>query len=156
MKIGTCIQGLVVAAAFLSGCSVRDNKTVFHQYRAADASGWYKYDTLYFDIPPMHDSTTAQITLEIRSTPQFDHERLWVGVQTDLLRPETSRTDTVALVLIKPSGENTGTGVNLFEHEKPLYSHPLPQGQYGRIAVYHLMQLHRVSGISDIGIRIQR
>lgn len=156
MNTRTYIKSLVVSTMILTGGMSCDNKTVFHQYRAVDTSGWDKRDTLCFDIPPQTDSTSVRITLEVRSTPQVGHQHLWLAVKSQWQQPDSLRTDTIAVQLVEPSGENSGTGISLFEHEQPLYTSPLATGQHGRIAVYHIMQLRRVPGLSDIGIRVER
>lgn len=156
MRLRTYIQCLVVGTTILIGGISCHNKTFFHQYRAVDTAGWNRLDTLYFDIPPYADSASVRVTLEVRSTPQVGHQRLWLAVESRWQQPDSLRTDTIAVQLIEPSGENTGSGINLFEHEQPLYTCPLTAGQHGRIAVYHIMQLQRVPGLNDIGIRIEQ
>lgn len=144
---------LSAAALLLAACSPT---TVYHRFRDVATEGWEHGDTVLFIIDSISSSDTYRFELDVRTTPQFPFQKLWLVVDRHFSAPELHRRDTVECVLATPEGNITGRGVSLYAYTFSLPPLPLTQGQHGHIAVSHIMRRDLLEGVSDIGIKILR
>lgn len=147
----------MLAGGLLAAVAVAcQDGTVLHQYRPVPSTGWDKRDTVNFDLPPVLSTQTYNVVLGLRTTTEFPYQRLWLVVEQRLEQPARMRRDTVSCVIATPQGAVTGKGVNLYQHEIPLFTETLQEGQHGTLHIYHIMRREDVPGVNDVGIKITK
>ncbi len=145
----TCVL-MSVASAF-SSC---DRHTVYHIAKSLPERGWSKQDTLYF-VKTMSDSCKIyELSIDIRSKSDFPYRNLPILFSCRL--PDKGLIkDTINIALSDAKGNWLGKGWGgLYQ-----LSHTVGHIQMKNPGIYifkiaYLLPDKRISGISDIGIRL--
>lgn len=143
----------VLALLLWSSCST---SVFYHHYRSVPSEGWEHGDTVLFIVDTVPSSANYQFELGIRTTPKFPFQKLWLVIDRQFTNPDTVSRDTIECVLATPEGNITGKGVSLYSYAFRLPPMYLQQGQTGHIIVSHIMRSDLLTGVSDIGIKIQK
>ena len=140
--------GLIVGTFLLVSCRPRP---IMHAYQPIPGQAWSRTDTLRFDLPYMPDAAESQVSVGVRCTNQLDYQDLWLVVEQ---RTALVRRDTVHFIMADLNGQ--WLSMNPFLHADELaagtVSLTTPESQ---LLVYHVMQPFTVTGISEVGIKVE-
>ena len=132
-----CLLGVCLMAA----CN---ENTVYHSYQSLPNEGWAKSDTLSFQCP-VTDSIPATLRLfaEVRNRSEYPYHNLYLF--------------TIAINLADTTGRWLGNGWgSIYQTAVFVKSiRPLHPGNY-TIKIMHGMQDEKLTGLNDVGIRIER
>lgn len=137
-------------------------------YEAVNADGWHYDSAAVITIDTLYTTTTYTADLHVRLTQHYPYDELLLAVEqtwqlpTDTIATtplhtdrRTLRRDTLHLHVAKASNELSGAGMSRRHFQvalPPIYLHA---GQSGTLRITPAMHVHRLRGISDVGIRLQ-
>lgn len=150
---------IVFTILFVSGIlslTSCDKHTISHRYHCINSDGWYRSDTLFFAIDSIESDNTYHFILDLRTTNDCPYKSLWLTVEKELCPNATFECDTIEFVLTNQQHQRTGTGIHLLQYSKEIKSTYLNRGTNGSIRIYHIMNDDCLTGIRDIGIRIEQ
>jgi len=148
------IRALLSTVFLLSLCAC-DRQKCYSHYEHITTDGWQRGDTIYFSIPPVRESGVCQITVGVRASHSYPFQSLALNVHTTVLPKSDSRRHNIDCRIYDQDGESDN-GIAYIQHEFPIDTISLSQGDSVRIAVAHDMQQWQIRGISDIGISLSR
>ena len=144
---------IISVASIFHSC---DRHTVYHIAKSLPEKGWNKQDTLYF-VKTMSDSFKIyELSIDIRSKSDFPYRNLPILFSCRLPDKSFIR-DTINVALSDPKGNWLGKGWGgLYQ-----LSHTVGHLQMKKPGIYvfkiaYLLPDKKISGISDIGIRLQK
>lgn len=144
----------VVAAATFFSC---DSSRVFDSYREIPHSEWHKDSLFVFNIPITDTTQHHNLLIQLRNETSYKYSNLWLFVK--ILQPggEMMR-DTFEIVLAEPSGRWLGEGFSGVKTLQAVYRRNIyfpVSGEY-TISLQHGMRDEILTGIHDVGIRIEK
>lgn len=146
----------LICICFSTACV--EKNTVYHSYQTLSPNGWGKSDTLFFQVT-LNDTTPTRLNLfaEVRNQNSYPYQDLYLFVSQNLRDSLIWETDTIEIGLIDKEGRWKGNEWgSLHQSSVPIrstiISHP---GKY-TLKVAHGMKDFCLSGLNDIGIRIDR
>ena len=146
-----CLLGICLMAA----CN---ENTVYHSYQSLPDEGWGKSDTLSFLIP-VTDSIppTLRLFAEVRNRTDYPYHNLHLFISQNLQDSTVWRTDTITINLADSTGRWIGNGWgSIYQSAVFIKSvRPLYPANY-TFKIMNGMKDEKLSGINDIGIRIER
>lgn len=146
-----CLLGICLMAA----CN---ENTVYHSYQSLPDEGWGKSDTLSFLIP-VTDSIppTLRLFAEVRNRTDYPYHNLYLFISQNLQDSTVWRTDTITINLADSTGRWIGNGWgSIYQSAVFIKSvRPLYPANY-TFKIMNGMKDEKLSGINDIGIRIER
>lgn len=152
--------------AFLAACQRQEGA---YTYEAVNAKGWHYDSAAVIAIDTLPISDTYAPELHVRLTQHYPYDTLLLVVEqtwqapsgsttADSLRtdnPTLHRRDTLTLSVATASNELGGVGVSRLHFQTDLPTMQLRAGQSGTIRIKPAMLVHRLRGVSDVGIRLQ-
>ena len=134
-----------------------DPKTVFDNYSRIEKPGWDKDSLKTFSVTVTDTLFTHNIYLNLRNRIDYNYSNIWlfIGVES----PDgVSLKDTVQFSLADPSGRWTGKGFAGMKDNRFLYRNNVyfPHAGIYRFTVQHGMRQELLTGISDVGFRIEK
>ena len=142
-------------ACLMAACN---ENTVYHSYQSLPNEGWGKSDTLSFQCP-VTDSIpgTLRLFAEVRNRSEYPYRNLYLFIHENLLDSTVWRTDTIAVNLADSTGRWTGNGWgSIYQTAVFVKSvRPLHPGNY-TVKIVHGMQDEKLTGLNDVGIRIEK
>lgn len=140
-------------ACLLTACQ---NNRVYCSYHSVSfEKGWYKQDTLSYELPQHLHPETYRLEINIRNFGNYPYRDIWLSVSQNWKDSLTYKTDTIHLYLADEEGRQLdgGTTGNLHQHtyvyDKPFeILHP----SSARLHIVHLMRTPSLMGISDVGV----
>lgn len=145
----------LLGACLTTACN---EHTVYHSYSSLPTEGWAKSDTLSFKIT-LTDSvpSTLRLFAEVRNQSDYPYHDLYLFISQNLQDSMGWSTDTVAIHLADSMGRWMGNGWgSIYQSEKLIRSIPLPPPGNYTFKIKHGMQDERLTGLSDVGIRIEK
>ena len=146
-----CLLGICLMAA----CN---ENTVYHSYQSLPDEGWGKSDTLSFLIP-VTDSIppTLRLFAEVRNRTDYPYHNLYLFISQNLQDSTVWRTDTITINLADSTGRWIGNGWGCIYQSAVFIKsvRPLYPANY-TFKIMNGMKDEKLSGINDIGIRIER
>ena len=143
------------SACLLTACN---EHTVYHSYQSLPNKGWGKSDTLSFLIP-VTDSIppTLRLFAEVRNRTDYPYHNLYLFISQNLQDSTVWRTDTITINLADSTGRWIGNGWgSIYQSAVFIKSvRPLYPANY-TFKIMNGMKDEKLSGINDIGIRIER
>lgn len=139
----------------LTGCERRPAAFAF---RSSPVDGWEQGDTLRFHIDSLRKAGDYQLTLGLRtsaSTP-CPFQCIWLVMRQQWHNPDTLINDTIECRLTDTKGDVLGDGVSLYTITCPVRQLQLHQGTSADISIHHIMRREMLTGVSDVGIRLDR
>lgn len=136
--------------------AVACNRTeVFMHYESTSTEHWYRKDTLAFDVPPLAADGRYAQTLHVRTTQStpYPFTTLYIEV-AQTWTDSTALVDTVACNFVERNG--SATGVALRQYAFPFRQLERQKGDSAHITLRHVMLQDSVSGISDVGLSLER
>ena len=145
----------LLAVSLFTACN---SHTVYHSYQSLPAKGWAKSDTLFFPVCIKDSVPTAlHLFAEVRNIISYDYRSLYLFIDQNLQDSTQGKTDTLEINLTDLKGKWKGIGWgSLFQSVQPIGTFiTLHPGNY-MIRVSHGMKDENITGINDIGIRIEK
>lgn len=129
------------------GFSCQEN-TLYHSYQPVDATGWSKNDTLVYALDStLNGKESYAFQIGIRHKDSYPYRDLWLKINED----------TLHLYLADSIGQWKGKGIgDLRQLQFPVTLPMEPEDSLREFRIHHLMKDEPLSGISDIGIAIQK
>jgi gliding motility-associated lipoprotein GldH len=133
------------------------NNDVFFQYKAVNAKGWNK-DSLYtFDIQISDTTSTYNVYVNVRNRGEYPYQNLWLFL--DKTSPDkVEMKDSIECYLADQRGKWLGSGIGSVMEMPILYQENVRFTKSGiyRYKIVHGMRDTTLTGINDIGMRIEK
>ncbi len=139
----------------LAAC-LQDEGTLLHHYETPHGRTWQATDTLFYSIPSVPQTADYSFIAGMRLGLDFPYESVWMVAETRLSDPDVQWCDTLRFEAVASNGMPEGTGITLQQSEQPFATHRLMQGQRGEVRVFHIIDGEPLTGIVDVGLKIQR
>lgn len=134
-----------------------DSSRVFDSYQEVPDSEWHKDSLFIFNIPITDTIRNHNLLIGIRNETSYPYSNLWLFVEIIQPGGEVMR-DTVEVALADLSGRWLGKGISGLKSIQSMYRRniffPVP-GEY-TIVLQHGMRDETLTGIHDVGIRIEK
>ncbi|HRY31822.1 MAG TPA: gliding motility lipoprotein GldH [Bacteroidales bacterium] len=148
----------LILAACLVPClfSCDRNRIYDHMARIPD-NQWAQTSPVTFDFNIADSSVYYNIYFYVRNTTAYPYSNLYLFVTTNDPAGNAYR-DTVNCILAKPDGSWLGKGHGKLRESRLLFQKDwlFPSGGPYRIKVEQAMRETMLSGIADIGLRIEQ
>jgi gliding motility-associated lipoprotein GldH len=141
----------------LAGFTSCDSGRVFDKYHEISDSEWHKDSLVVFKIPVNDTLNTHNLLLQIRNETNYKYSNLWLFVEIEQPGGEVLR-DTFEIVVAHPSGRWLGKGFGGLKTLQTIYRRDVffpVSGEY-TISLQHGMREEVLTGIHDVGIRIEK
>lgn len=150
-------------ALSLSSCRQRP---VLYDYVPVNPHGWLTTDTLRFTLPAVPADGDYTFSLGTRFNSQYPYEDLWlvleqrfVGAGDDaatIVGDECRRRDTLHLAMPTEKPTWRTNGIAFHEAEAPVTTtHLTPQQMPVELLVYHVMRHQCLTGITEVGVKVE-
>ena len=150
-----CSLILLSLIPIVSAC---DQLTLYHSYQSLSTKGWYKNDTVVFNIPILDSiPTKLKASVEVRSNAQYKYQDLYLIVSQNLQDSTIFKTDTIKLSFVDNKGRRITSGGEEFSISScPICTTITKNKGIRTFKFVHHMKGWRLQGINDIGIRLER
>ena len=135
------------------GCT---GNTLQHQYHHITQGGWARNDSLCFNIPEAEEAGFYKVRFEMRTTPTYKYNQLWIAYNFITTVPYRLVSDTVCFTTGTGGGKLGGKGIthrNFTMEGGEIFLH---KGQQGNLIVRHIMAVEPISDITEIGVKVYR
>ncbi len=142
--------------AFIVIVSCADH-VVFHNTKPVDAEAWHMEDTVRFEVPIDDTLSLHELYLDVRNTTDYAYSNLFLFMDIEFPDGRVLR-DTLECILAARDGSWTGKGFGRIKSNRFLFRDDawFPDKGVYAFKVSQGMRYEKLSGISDIGIRIER
>jgi len=147
------VVAVVVAMTAISSC---DDATIYDSYHHTSVAGWDRSDTLFFDMPPAKQTGDYMEEVGIRLSGNYPFMELCLIVEQTVIPSNMMRTDTIVCNVANASGSPRGHGVNYYQHQLPIGSVRLAEGDSLHVTVHHHMRREILLGVADVGLKISK
>lgn len=130
--------------------------TVLHSYKTLSAEGWERCDTVCFDLPKAVEDFNGTLTIGLRTIAYVGMQDIVLAVEQSGEATGVCRCDTIRYPLTDSKGDALAAGINNHQYETQHLPISMKKGQGGIVRIHHLMTPEVISGITEIGIRIER
>lgn len=153
-KLLGMLTGVALTALFLGACV---QVSVFESNREINPDGWNLNDSVEFVVDVTDTLSAMNFLLTLRHNTDYEYSNIYFFLNTYYPGNQYSR-DTIQLLLAGKDGKWFGEGLGkLREVEvmlKPGVVFPM-KGTY-RFSFVQAMRVESLTGVEDIGIRIER
>lgn len=139
------------ACLSLTACT---SDTLLHHYEPLPAEGWERCDTVCFDVPQQTEDLNGTLTIGLRTKANIGFQDVVLAVEQRDGKGAISRCDTVRYPLTDAEGEALTGGINIHQYETQHLPILLRKGKSTTIRIHHLMAREVISGITEVGIKI--
>ena len=129
--------------------------TVFHSYKPLPKEGWERRDTVCFDVPQQEKNIRGTLTVGLRTTANIGIQDIVLAVEQCDETGAICRCDTVRYPLTDAEGNALAGGVNIHQYETQHLPFLLRKGKSTSVRIHHLMRHEDISGITEVGIKIE-
>ena len=133
------------------------NNDVFFQYKAVNAKGWNK-DSLYtFDIQITDTTSRYNVYVNVRNRGEYPYQNLWLFLNKTS-PDKVEMKDSIECYLADQRGKWLGSGIGSVMEMPILYQENIRFNKSGmyRYKIVHGMRDTTLTGINDIGMRIEK
>ncbi len=133
------------------------NNDIYFQYQQVNPDGWSKDSIYTFDINIPDTTTSYNMYINLRHTPDYSYQNLWLFLSQQTPDSIISK-DTIEFYLANNRGEWLGTGSGGLKEMPVLYEQNKIFKKAGiyQISICHGMRNDLLKGVNDIGIRVER
>ena len=132
------------------------DRTLFHAYKPLPAEGWERRDTVCFDVPQTDEDTDGTLFIGLRTAAHVGIQNVVLAVEQRGEAGDILRQDTIHYPLNDAEGNALTGGVNHHQYETQQLPFHMKKGQSGSVRIHHLMSHEILSGITEVGIRINK
>ena len=145
--------GLFLALCAFALCSC--DRPALYEYHAVSQSGWMSTDTLRYELKEVPHDGWYSLTLGVRYDDTYAYDDLWLVVERR--QGDHSRhRDTLHMTTLQDTVGWQPRGSVLRVHEELATSaHLSAQQMPVRLLVYHIMHRQRLTGITDVGLKVE-
>ena len=143
-------------ALSLSLAACNYNETLLHSYKSLPSEGWYRRDTICFDLPKAEENINGTLIIGLRTTSHIGIKDVVLAVEQCNETGIISRCDTIHYPLTDAEGKGLGEGVNILQYETEPLSFRLQKNKQGYVRIHHLMTQETLTGITEIGIKVKK
>lgn len=135
-----------------------DRKSLVNEYRVIDKNGWNKDSLLVFEVPVSDTLKMHHVYVNVRNDIDYKYSNLWLFIGITQPGDTIPVTDTLEITLADPAGKWLGEGFGGIKTNETLYRKNVyfPKAGNYKIAVQHGMRGKILTGITDVGIRVER
>ena len=129
---------------------------LLHSYKPLPIEGWDRRDTICFDLPQTQENINGILTIGLRTTANIGTRDVVLAVEQCNENMIVCRCDTVRYPLTDAEGYALSKGVNCHQYETKHLPLQIKKGQNHSIRIHHLMSNETFTGITEVGIKIER
>ncbi len=133
-----------------------DDSVAYDKYKPTQAAGWYKGDTVVFDVPRLRQAGSYGQNVGLRVTADYPFTALSIAVERVVEPGHRRYCDTLSCRVYDDEGNIIGRGVSKYQYDIALPDITLSEGDSMHVSVRHLMRRETMPGISDVGFRLTR
>jgi gliding motility-associated lipoprotein GldH len=144
----------MLIAAFTIGCT---NNSVFFKYKTINNSGWHKDSLCTFDVKITDVKSAYDIYVNVRNRGEYPYQNLWLFLEK--MSPDSVITkDSIECYLADQRGKWLGSGLGSVFEMPIIYQQKIKFESPGiyRYKIVHGMRDSILSGINDIGMRVEK
>jgi len=147
--------GALAVLVILMSC---DRKSLINDYKVIDKNGWNKDSLMVFDVPVSDTLKMHQVFINVRNDIEYKYSNLWLFVGITQPGDTIPVTDTLEITLADPTGKWLGKGFGGMKTNETLFRKNVYFPKIGtyKIEVQHGMRGKILTGITDVGIRVER
>ena len=138
----------------LAACN--NNGTLLHSYKPLPEEGWERRDTICFDVPRTDSDIDGTLYIGLRTKANLAMQDVVLAVELSKDTIGVYHKDTLRYPLTDAEGYALAGGVNLHQYETQHLPFRMQKGDSCSVRIHHLMRHEVISGITDVGIRIDR
>ena len=143
---------LTIIPVLTSSCI---GNTLQHQFVHIGKDGWYRNDTITFDLPAANSEGRYAVETEIRTVRPFQYKKIYAVRELTLQAPLMAYKDTICIETAGSPSTNDERGVTLRCYNHSDSTLLLKEGQKGQLKIYHIMSREMLPHITDIGIIVR-
>lgn len=155
----------MVMVLLLTACN---DRVKYNHYVSIPEEGWGKCDTLVFGIDPLVQDGRYNVVLCLRSNSDYPYRYLRLYTEVGFFSQNKSVLHNVEVKSGTPTaccrwqnweikqqdGVATGSGITYYNHEIPLETRELDEGDSIYVIVEHHMRREYIPGITDVGVKL--
>ena len=130
--------------------------TVFHSYKPLPKEGRERRDTVCFQVPKVEEDIDGTLFVGLRTVANVGIQDVVLAVEQRNEAEGICRCDTIRYPLTDAEGNALTLGVNNHQYETQHLPFRLQKGRSAQVRIRHLMSKEVISGITEVGIRIER
>jgi gliding motility-associated lipoprotein GldH len=137
-----------------AGCIGNGNK-VYDQFQGVKNTGWHWKEPKRFDFEIQDESMLYNVTAQLRISGNYFYSNIWM--KYELSGPAMEKKNEFQIVLADNTGKWLGKGRNnLINYNADILKNvKLKKGKYS-ILIYQNMRDEELSGVNDIGLRVEK
>ena len=129
--------------------------TLYHSYQSLPVEGWERRDTVCFEVPKAEEDISGTLFIGLRTVAHVGIQDVVLAVEQCDEMGAVCRCDTVRYPLTDTEGNALAGGVNIHQYETKHLPLLLRKGNSTTIRIHHLMRHETLSGLTELGIRIE-
>jgi len=132
-------------------------KALTNEYKVIGKNGWNKDSLMVFKVPVTDTLKMYQVFVNVRNDIEYKYSNLWLFVGITQPGDTIPATDTLEITLADPTGKWLGEGFGGMKTTETHYRKNVyfPKAGSYKIEVQHGMRGKILTGITDVGIRVQ-
>lgn len=145
---------LLFAFFLMAACT---NNNVYFQYHDVNPEGWKSNDVYTFNFEIEDTTSEYDVYINVRNTPEYPFQNIWLFI-SEMNPDSTVVNDTIEFYLADARGKWLGTGAGQTKEMPVLYHQNLRFEQAGtyQYKITHGMRVDELTGINDIGVRVEK
>jgi gliding motility-associated lipoprotein GldH len=134
-----------------------DRKALTNDYKIISNKGWNKDSLLVFEVPVTDTLKMYQVFVNVRNDIEYKYSNLWLFIGITQPGDTIPVTDTLEITLADPTGKWLGEGFGGMKTTETQYRKNVyfPKAGSYKIEIQHGMRGKMLTGITDVGIRVQ-
>ncbi len=143
---------LMVIFSMILSCA---DHVVYHRTQQVETEAWHIEDTLQFDVHIDDTLSLHELYIDVRNTTAYPYRNLFLFMDIEFPGGHVLR-DTLECILAERDGSWTGKGFGRIKSNRFMFRDDVwfPDTGVYTFKVCQGMRYEKISGITDIGIRI--
>lgn len=145
----------LLLSLLLSAC--KPGGTATFAYQPTPVEGWDKTDSLTFSIDTVRAGGTYRLSVGLRTSASHAYPYRDITLQiVERISGQPQRVVHTNCHLTNAEGDISGTGIASYQYVFDIETVSLPEKSTGTITIRHLMRDPILSGITDVGVKLER
>lgn len=143
---------------FIAGIMIAcDKQTVYHAFQTLPQEGWKRKDTLFFHVSVPDLQAHYKLTVEVRNRNDYPYQNLFLSIGCVGPENDWQSADTLQVLLADKEGIWLGDGWSgLYQSAFPVGDIKIGKAGDYLFKIAYTLPDHQLSGINDVGIKIER
>lgn len=152
--VHTHILCMLLFAALVASC---DNSRIFEENRTIEKGIWKNTVKIPFEVNIADTNLSYNVYLNVRNSLDYPYSNLYLFLETHFPKGQIAR-DTIDLMLADYDGRWLGSGIGSLRYNRYLFQQGVrfPETGRYRFVFEQAMRMNDLSGIHDVGIRIEK